>query len=312
MITGADYSFSRPPISALRDAGVRFVCRYLAPASPATAPKILEASELVSLRGAGIALVLVWEGDATDAAGGRSAGVEDARAALAQATALGMPDAVIYYAVDFDATSGDLGPSGSVRQYAAGWASVLGAARCGVYGGYATVAAIMGASLARYGWQTTAWSAGRWYGPAQLRQGAEGSIAGASIDWDTALTSDYGQWPRPAAMIDTEDEDMPQQIQGIIPAGTQPICVASPAGAAWSAYPDTALHLSYDHIQAVGSPPPATVRVATWTSGAKGPRIQTVSVPVGPATTLQIPGALAVSLQTQEPGVGWAIERGSW
>lgn len=193
-ITGIDYSFSHPSPSAITAAGAHFVCRYLAPINSSTSAKVLTRAEAEALHVAGLSIGIVWEWTADRAAQGRTAGVADARAAQAQASALGADDVPLYFAVDFDASAAQLAPSGAVYQYAAGWASVVGASSSGVYGGYATVKALMSAGLCRYGWQAIAWSGGHWYAGAQIRQTGAGKIAGHSIDWNTATSSDYGAW----------------------------------------------------------------------------------------------------------------------
>lgn len=194
MTPGIDYSFSHPTPAQIKAYGAAFVCRYLAPINASTRAKVLTRAEAQALHAADLDVVLVWEWTADRAAAGRAAGVSDARAALAQATALGAEGAVLYFAVDYDASASACRPGGAVYAYAQGWASVLGADRSGVYGGYTAVAALMSAGLCRYGWQTTAWSGGRWYAGAQIRQGAQTSIGGHSVDLDAATTIDYGAW----------------------------------------------------------------------------------------------------------------------
>lgn len=193
-IAGIDYSFDHPSAAQIRSSGAAFACRYLAPINSSTRAKVITAPEASALHAAGVDIVLVWEWTADRATSGRTAGIADAKAALAQADALGADGVPIYFAVDFDASSAQLRTTGAVYQYAQGWASVLGAARSGVYGGYAAVSTLMSAGLCRYGWQTNAWSGGRWYAGAQIRQTGAGNIAGHSIDWNTATTDTYGQW----------------------------------------------------------------------------------------------------------------------
>src|SRR5262249_50303723 len=50
-----------------------------------------------------------------------------------------------------------------------------------------------------FGWQTFAWSAGRWEPRAQLRQVRNGvTIAGGACDIDQSQADDFGQWGAPA------------------------------------------------------------------------------------------------------------------
>jgi hypothetical protein len=145
--TWVDYSFSRPSASALKAAGFTTVVRYISRGSK----KNITESEIESLRKAGLNIALVWETTAGRAADGQKAGVDDVKDGERIADQLGYPkDAVIFYAVDFDAN-----PS-QVRPYFRG---VKNNARrpYGVYGGFK----IADAGLAPYVWQTMAWSSGR-------------------------------------------------------------------------------------------------------------------------------------------------------
>src|SRR5260221_12141911 len=72
---GIDYSMSRPRISQLAPAGIRFAVRYT---SPGANPKNLTAAELKALLAAGIAVAVVFESTAGRMKGWHSAGVYDA------------------------------------------------------------------------------------------------------------------------------------------------------------------------------------------------------------------------------------------
>lgn len=180
---------------------IEFVCRYLSGFS-----KDLTPTEAHGLSAAGLSIVVVWETTATEAENGHAAGVADARAALAEAKRCGMPDGrPIYMAVDEDTV---VGPH--VSAYFQGVNSVLGIARTGVYGSYKVCKALHEAGLVTWMWQTYAWSAGQWYGPAQLQQYSnDHTIAGHGVDYDRATRKDYGQWrvgvsPSPKTQEDIE------------------------------------------------------------------------------------------------------------
>ena len=194
-LSGVDYSFARPSLSALHSEGYRFVARYFSYDDPGTHGKILFAGEATAIKDAGLDLVSNWEYGATDALGGYSAGVNDAKKAAAQAAAAGAPpDRPIYFSVDFDATPGDQTP---INAYLDGAASVLGRSRVGVYGGYYVVKRAFDAGKVKYGWQTYAWSGGQWDSRAQLRQVQNGITAGndaGCCDRDVSQARDYGQW----------------------------------------------------------------------------------------------------------------------
>jgi hypothetical protein len=193
-IAGCDYAFSVPPIADLKAAGIEFVVRYVS-----TDPsKNLTASEVAMLHGAGIAIVLVWETEATEALKGYNQGVADARAARGQADALGFPKTLpIYYAVDFQDT---LEQALAVLDYLHGASDAEGSKNLvGVYGGYETVHETLGSGFI-YAWQTYAWSNGVWDDRAVLRQTHNGqSIGSVDVDLDAAMTASYGQWPAPSS-----------------------------------------------------------------------------------------------------------------
>lgn len=187
-IFGVDYAWERPSITALTRAGVQFACRYLSH-DPG---KNLTRAEASALAAAKIWSVVVWETTAKRALAGKAAGAADATAALAQARTCGMPaNRPIYFAVDWDVTSSQIP---AVNAYLDGAASVLGKANTGIYGGYRAVNAALGAHCA-WGWQTYAWSSGRWVGEAQLQQYKNDvTLSGVSLDYDRATKTDYGQW----------------------------------------------------------------------------------------------------------------------
>jgi hypothetical protein len=130
--------------------------------------------------------VCVWETSAKRALAGYRAGRTDAQAALRQERALELPPQLpVYFAVDFDETPGQ---AGAVASYFSGVNSVLGVSRTGAYGGYWTISRLFDSGLISFGWQTSAWSAGRWDPRAQLQQYAYSR----AYDWDRATTSAYG------------------------------------------------------------------------------------------------------------------------
>ncbi|GAB6902166.1 DUF1906 domain-containing protein [Kineosporia succinea] len=193
MKQGIDYSFDRPSPQAVRRAGYSFVVRYLAPEGSG---KALTRSEAGQLRAAGLDVVCVWQayGDwKHDLSGGRAKGAEHATRAAERLAACGGPAAApIYFAVDFDPRPAQLD---TIAGYAQGVAQVLGLARTGVYGGITTITHLFDQQLITYGWQTRAWSRGRWDDRAQLRQvEVESRLDGAAVDLDTAHAPDFGQW----------------------------------------------------------------------------------------------------------------------
>lgn len=220
MPEGLDYAWGRPTMAALKDAGVKFVCRYLSH-SPS---KNLTSTEAHQLSDAGIWIAVVWETTAKRALDGRTAGVADALDAQTQAQACGMPAGrPIYFAVDWDASSGQ---QGAINNYLDGAASVLGKAQVGIYGGYGPVKRAMDSGHAAWGWQTYAWSGGRWAADAQLQQYSnDHTLGGVGVDYDRATRDDYGQW-RVGVSPNIQEDDMAQVSslgadgKQVIPAGT--------------------------------------------------------------------------------------------
>jgi hypothetical protein len=180
---------------------VKFACRYLSNDSG----KNLSLAEARELSAAGIWLVVVWETTAQRALAGKSAGVSDAKAAAAQAEACGMPgDRPIYFAVDWDASESQ---QAAINAYLDGAASVLGRQRVGIYGGFWPVSRAFDGGHVTWGWQTYAWSGGRWDRRAQLQQYSNDHIInGVGLDYDRAVKDDYGQW---RVGVSPEGGDMP-------------------------------------------------------------------------------------------------------
>jgi hypothetical protein len=213
---GIDYAFGRPGIAALQAAGVKFVCRYLSH-SPT---KNLTSAEAHALSNAGIWIVVVWETTAKRSLDGRTAGVADAIDAQMQAQACGMPSGrPIYFAVDWDASSGQ---QAAINAYLDGAASVLGRDRVGIYGGHGPVQRAMDSGHAAWGWQTYAWSGGKWADDAQLQQYSNNhTLGGVGCDYDRATKDDYGQW-RVGASPNIQEDDM-AQVSSLGAGGAQTI-----------------------------------------------------------------------------------------
>lgn len=200
-VFGIDHAWGKPGVSALQRAGVRFVCRYLSRDSG----KNLSRTEAESLSAAGIWIVVVWETTANRALTGRSGGVADAQEAARQAKACGMPeDRPIYFAADWDASEGQ---QDEINAYLDGAASVVGRGRVGLYGGYGPVKRAFDAGKMAYGWQTYAWSGGRWDARAQLQQYSnDHTLNGVGVDYNRAVAADYGQW---RVGVSPKEDDMP-------------------------------------------------------------------------------------------------------
>jgi hypothetical protein len=160
-----------------------FTARYLSHQEG----KALVPAEALLLSKGGIDLVVVFEDSATAISGGFNAGEQNAQFALEQAIACGMKGSrPIYFAVDEDTTPEPT----ATFPYFEGVASVIGLARTGAYGGYSTISNLFNAKKITWGWQTYAWSNGRWDARAQLQQYQDGEV----YDLDRAVAEDFGQW----------------------------------------------------------------------------------------------------------------------
>lgn len=187
---GVDYAWSRPDIGQLAAAGKAFACRY---GGPGSSGKQLDPGEAQALSAAGVAIVANAEGAADGLLGGWSAGADWARRADAHFRACGMPpDRPIYLSADFGVTSAQWP---AVREALKGAASVIGAGRVGIYGGRRAIEWARRDGVAAWFWQTYAWSYGVWVPGNNIEQYQNGvSLAGATLDLDRALQSDFGQW----------------------------------------------------------------------------------------------------------------------
>jgi hypothetical protein len=155
---------------------------------------MLTRAEADKLKAAGIRIVSNFECWADRPLDGYSAGVADAKVAVKNTVNAGGPsNAVIYFSVDFDATSAQL--RGPVADYFLGAISVIGINRVGVYGGYRTIGSLANQGLATWLWQTYAWSSGNWDPRANIRQVRNGvAVCGGDTDIDEQHTASIGAW----------------------------------------------------------------------------------------------------------------------
>lgn len=187
---GLDYSWGRPGVDAIKASGREFVVRYL---SYDATGKNLTVAEAAQLSAAGIWIALVFQHTARRMLQGQPAGITDAVEALKQMGVLGVPGGrPVYFACDFDAQPEH---QPALHAYLDGAASVLGRDRTGMYGGYGPLSRALDARKAAWGWQTAAWSGGKWDARAQLQQySIEQILNGASVDYVRSTAEDFGQW----------------------------------------------------------------------------------------------------------------------
>lgn len=185
---GVDFGWSSVSASTASRVGARFGASYLS----IDYSKNWTRAMLNSYHAQGLPTVAVWETTATRALAGYYAGRSDARTALSQEQALGIPTSKpVYFAIDFPE---QLSQWPAVKAYFIGVNSIMGVSRTGAYGDWAAISRVFNSRLVRYGWQTSAWSADangviHWDGRAQIQQYAYH----ATYDWDRAMSADFGQ-----------------------------------------------------------------------------------------------------------------------
>jgi hypothetical protein len=196
MTKGCDYSSARPDPVCLRGLGISFAVRYT---SIGPHPKNMSAAEVQRLLAAGIALATVFEEEAGHMLRGHAAGVAAAKASRDLAGACGMPAGrPHYFALDIDPKPLHDSQWDQVKAYLDGAASVLGRSAVGVYGGFLAIEKLV-PRWAPWGWQTFAWSEGKWSAKAHLQQ-YENRVThcGGEIDFNRThpdrSIADYGQW----------------------------------------------------------------------------------------------------------------------
>jgi Rv2525c-like, glycoside hydrolase-like domain/Putative peptidoglycan binding domain len=298
MSFGVDYSSGFPGASALRNAGVTFIARYL---SPSPNSKNLTASEVRSCLAAGIDIAVVWETTAQRSLSGFSGGQFDAGRADSMVKSFGMAGIPIYFAVDWDVTPSQ---QTAINDYLDGVASVIGRDRTGIYGGYWPVKRALDAGKAAFAWQTYAWSGGNKDPRMNLYQYSNGrSLAGIEVDFDVSMTGDFGQWPRKGVNVKPEDlilrkgdtGDAVKYLQGRLNVWN----VAHPAlvidGDFGQATFDAVKEMQKEHRLTVDG----IVGPVTWAELDKTPSVDP------PANTFPAPAHFAVSGRRVSIGVKW-------
>lgn len=159
--------------------GIRFVGRYLY-ASQYPNGKGISANEAQIYLDAGLKIFLYYEDTTSDALGGYNAGYQNGQAALAQATALNVPQGTqIYCCCDTDVTESQA--QGVVMDYLEGFADALPDYNTGIYGGVEVMKACFNAFPANLRCQAGAWGAQE-FDPIDLRQWLIGSLPSAIQD----------------------------------------------------------------------------------------------------------------------------------
>jgi len=305
MIPGMDAAAAVSPAVA-RQLGAQFVCRYLAP-YPSQAWKLITPNELRDLHAAGIPVVFNWESDGTPG-NGWGTGVDAAQQAQAllndRATALGDPSIaqapVIFTFADVDVAQANIPTLIDAHN---GAASVLGLDRCGGYGGIGAITALFDAGAITFGWQTYAWSGGRWDPRAQLRQCANSLADGVPHDYDEAWADDYGQWPRPnqtpptpkVADVEQPQIDQLNRIEALLAQGIGLDTAANPPtydGKEWAGSPRQIATVARMQAEL------AATRAADCSRKLDAVLAALATAPVAPGAAVDVTAALKAALTT--------------
>lgn len=193
---GYDYAGARLSGAALKAAGAQFVCRYIADGGTDLPNKRITKAEADDLRANGIAIVSNWESYANRMREGYQAGKADALAAQAWHRSIGGPDsAPIYFSCDYDQPESD---QPGVNDYLRACGDVLGGVdKVGIYGAYYVCKRAVDGGVARWIWQTEAWSGGNIDSRVNIMQRNNMGylkISGTDTDINDAHTDNFGQW----------------------------------------------------------------------------------------------------------------------
>ena len=186
---GIDYSWARPGGSAIKNAGKKFVVRYLW--EDGEGGKGLDAGELRDLLAHGLEIVLVYQAGTNTVLGGFNVGVAQAQAAQREINRLGLPkNSVVYFAADWDANAGQ---QAAINDFLNGAASIIGRERVGIYGSADVMQRTMESKAATWFWQTYAWSRGRVQEGIHLYQYLNGQNLNGAVDYNRTSLENYGQ-----------------------------------------------------------------------------------------------------------------------
>ena len=186
-----DYSFARPVLSQVKNAGVKAVIRYL---SFSTDGKNIDAAERDRLHANGLGIHLLWENKKADPLQGPALGKIHGQEAVRQAKALGYPSRLpLYVAVDFDTFNAQ--EKAQIRAYVGAFSYEVrsNGYKCGWYGGSRLwfecrdfidikIRAAAGS------WSPIGLYATSIFNP-EIRQGGNVVLGGGLCDWDFTTTA---------------------------------------------------------------------------------------------------------------------------
>jgi hypothetical protein len=204
-----DYSAGIPGAAAIKRAGYAGAVRYI---GFPDRTKCTNRDELRDFTTRALGMALVYEDNADDWRGGFARGRDAGRRARDHAGAIGFPAGrPIYMAVDRDVVTA--AEFNTMVEYLRGAAQVLGGVNLtGVYGEHDVMVRAQQAGVAKWFWQTRAWSGTpvRLYPGRHLYQHpGRVRVGGIDCDFNDVLKADWGQHTQ-------EDEMNEQQYKVLV------------------------------------------------------------------------------------------------
>jgi hypothetical protein len=240
-----DYSAGWPGATPVLAAGKRGILRYLARDWRGLKPAEKEDAILN-----GLEIGLVYESTELRPMSGFAGGAYDAAFAQSIVSDLGLPkNVVIYFACDWDFAPED---QAAINDYLRGAASVIGLDRVGIYGGYYVIQRALQAGVAKWFWQTVAWSGGLVLPEAHILQyGFNAWIGGVNCDLNHVYKENFGQVSK-AGTHENPDPPIPPVVPTPHPEPSPPI------------YTKPELPARYDQVTARKYPSRWRVGANTW------------------------------------------------
>lgn len=210
MAEGVDYSFSRPDVRCLFNSRKRFAVRYVGSGSSG---KYITRAEANALIAAGLKVAIVYQTTANSC----STATTPAGPQHGSATTARSPPGCRHGG---RSTSRSTPTRGASAPPNGPWCRASATAprrpwpqpdRC--LRGYAAIARLV-PTYAAWGWQTYAWSGGRWSAKAHLRQYLNGqNRCGGEVELCRSVTDDYGQWPIQEDDVTPEEHEWLRQVR---------------------------------------------------------------------------------------------------
>lgn len=206
-----DYSAGVPSAADVKKAGYKGAVRYISPAREAWMKgKPMSKREFDDYRSNGLQVAFVYQNLKQDWSRGRDGGIADAKAAKKHIEMLGVPDAVVYCAIDHNLADKSTDAlkvwNSTASRYIEGFQSVMGREKTGIYANNLCISWAIEDNLGTYYWQHD-WSNdvatnGRWVRLTGVNKNAHihqfpfrkgDSVAGIDIDRNEVLKPYFGQ-----------------------------------------------------------------------------------------------------------------------